>query len=112
MSTYRTDHNTARKKKQRERRYAWINSFKENGCINCGEMEICCLDFHHVEEKRFAISSNALRPKEDLREEISRCVVLCKNCHAKVHAGVDRLDTGGTQLTVPRKHGEREPDGG
>ena len=30
--------------------------------------------------------------KEDAKKELDKCVLLCRNCHAEVHAGVTNLD--------------------
>ena len=61
------------------------------GCKLCSERDHCCLDFHHIDpsSKSFSISRRTLKTyAENIDSEISKCVVLCKNCHAKVHAGV------------------------
>ena len=65
---------------------------KKKECIICGEDEYCCLDFHHKnpEEKEFTLSSeiNSGRKKEDIIKEINKCIVVCSNCHRKIHAGI------------------------
>ena len=69
-----------------------IDLFKQFGCqVNgCTETDPCTLDFHHIEPKRFAIScTEAVNPSfSTLMEEICKCVVICANCHRKVHAGI------------------------
>ena len=65
---------------------------KKPGCKYCGEMEPVCLDFHHRDPsmKSFTIGKHT-GSKYDLsklREEIAKCDILCRNCHAKVHAGI------------------------
>lgn len=71
---------------------AWLRSFKEtHGCEVCGETTPCCLDFHHLDpqEKERTISEFArVATVEQLKQEIEKCVVLCSNCHRKVHAGL------------------------
>lgn len=61
------------------------------GCQQCGEMDPACLDFHHLnpEEKSFNVGGlkGGLHNPEKVREEIAKCVVLCANCHRKLHAG-------------------------
>lgn len=61
---------------------------KSRGCSVCGETHIACLDFHHKdgEEKEFAISQMlSSQGRERVFQEIAKCVVLCANCHRKLH---------------------------
>lgn len=61
-------------------------------CVYCGESDPCCLDFHHIdpEEKLGAVADMASGryPVEVVLREVDKCVVLCANCHRKLHAGV------------------------
>lgn len=60
-----------------------------SGCKYCKEKEPCCLDFHHPGEKDREVSAwIRLKSKQKLYEEIARCIVICSNCHRKVHAGI------------------------
>lgn len=74
---------------------AWIDDIKSCGCQLCPEDDICCLDFHHLlsEEKELTISV-AMHANSVVKvlEEINKCVVLCRNCHSKVHAGRKTCD--------------------
>lgn len=73
----------------------WLRQFKKtHSCEVCGESTPCCLDFHHRDpnDKAIGISEFArVATIEQLEEEIGKCVVLCSNCHRKVHAGVLKL---------------------
>ena len=73
----------------------FITNYKlENPCIVCQEKEPCTLDFHHLSEKdkSFTIASViGSKSIKTLKTEIEKCVVLCANCHRKVHAGVITL---------------------
>lgn len=62
----------------------------DRGCVNCGETEPCCLDFHHLEDKDYNISKmiGDDASLEKIDEEIDKCVVICANCHRKHHAGL------------------------
>lgn len=60
-------------------------------CFYCPENTSVCLDFHHTDPstKKYAVSSKANNvPLKTLMEEINKCIVVCKNCHAKLHAGL------------------------
>lgn len=60
-------------------------------CCVCGENEPACLDFHHTDpsEKEYTISTIVhTHSWEKIVNEINKCVVLCSNCHRKVHANV------------------------
>jgi hypothetical protein len=60
------------------------------GCTYCDERETVCLDFHHIfpEEKSFGLSRVTTQSLETIAAEIDKCVLVCKNCHAKIHAGL------------------------
>lgn len=60
---------------------------KSCGCVICGEKEPCCLDFHHLKDKKFEVSKAPNVSKGRLYAEVQKCIVLCANCHRKVHAG-------------------------
>ena len=84
----RRDINNAWKVEKRKKYRVIKQSFK---CVFCGESEVGCLDFHHLDSstKEFVISVAAAdgfgMPR--LLSEIKKCVSLCKNCHVKVHLG-------------------------
>ena len=78
-----------------KRNKAFVERFKElkatYSCKICGESELVCLDFHHLDpsKKDFEISANIHRRGwKVLMQEIDKCVPLCANCHRKVHAGI------------------------
>ena len=62
----------------------------DQGCRECGERHVACLDFHHLvpSNKKFNVSKGASRSRltdECLLAEIEKCEVLCSNCHRKLH---------------------------
>ncbi len=69
-----------------------IAEAKQNGCSICNEREPACLDFHHLGGKDMTVSSMLGMNEQRVKDEISKCVVLCANCHRKHHAGL--LDIG------------------
>ena len=60
---------------------------RQSGCHNCGITAPDLLDYHHLPgmHKRFAISRGYGREWDDILEEISRCNLLCANCHRQEH---------------------------
>lgn len=73
----------------RKEKVDFIRNYKsERGCSICGETEPICLDFHHnigLKENSIARMCNNGCSIEKIMEEISKCIILCKNCHAKTH---------------------------
>lgn len=78
---------------QRKLRRAWMAELvwqyaESCGCAICGEKDRIVLEFHHLRDKKFMISwalGNA--GWESIANEIAKCVILCANCHRRVHAG-------------------------
>jgi len=61
---------------------------RARGCTVCGETEPWVLDMHHIDpEEKEANSAQSATLKTFLKE-VNKCVLLCSNCHRKVHAGV------------------------
>lgn len=85
------DTHYARNKKTELKLREYALSVKDK-CVICVETEKCCLDFHHVGEKDKEIAKiikNGSMKK--LLYELTKCVVVCSNCHRKIHAGVVKL---------------------
>lgn len=63
------------------------------GCRLCGEKEPVVLDLHHVNmhEKEADVSMLVRCGLKVIKAEIRKCVVLCSNCHRRVHAGLLNL---------------------
>ena len=94
---------------QRWRRNARRRLIEEFGgaCALCGFDEPICLEFHHLdrETKSFGFAARGItRSYESLREEATKCVLLCSNCHALVEAGILRppVKHAGANLTRRR----------
>ena len=75
------------KKKHRNFIKQKIQQLKSEGCCICGECDPCCLDFHHLRDKEFEIGHSMDVTLENLMKEVDKCIVLCANCHRKIHAG-------------------------
>ncbi len=78
-------------KKQIQDRKDIVNNIKsKNGCEMCNETNHIVLVFHHEnpKTKMFNISEKMSIGLFKLFDEIEKCIVLCANCHRKVHAGL------------------------
>ncbi len=62
-------------------------AYKGGKCKKCGyDKCVGALDFHHINprDKDFTISGNAGK-WENIKKELDKCELLCKNCHAEQH---------------------------
>ena len=73
----------------RKSRRAMLLKYKtDRGCQRCREKHVACLEFHHRDEstKSFNVMTEGLVVAlETLMAEITKCDVLCANCHKKLH---------------------------
>ena len=77
----------------------------------CGACRLCgddrcssALEFHHLDRatKRLGISAGGLSLATDvLRQETSKCILLCSNCHAEVESGVRQLEVSQARSGQP-----------
>lgn len=97
----------------KKRRVASVKKWRENAKLAMvesmgGECQICgynkshkALEMHHIDpdqkEKSFGQLIAAPQRLEEWFGELSKCILLCANCHREVHAGV-------TELPVTYKH--------
>ena len=70
----------------------WRNWKSEQGCQYCNENEAICLELHHLDP---TIKDDSLANMvahgvswKNLMEEAKKCIVVCSNCHRKIHAGI------------------------
>lgn len=84
--------NTIRREKVRDE----LRGIKSKiGCLFCNEKEGVCLDFHHTDDnKEFSIAGGSFGRTKTMKE-ILKCVVLCSNCHRKLHAGILQIPNEG-----------------
>jgi hypothetical protein len=56
-----------------------------SGCVDCGELDVCVLEFDHVGVKTGSVMQQARREVglARLSAEIQRCEVRCVNCHRR-----------------------------
>lgn len=80
------------KKYPKTRSHSAIAKDERGGkCELCGfDKHYNCLDFHHKipSNKQFSISQASRKKIEEVRVEAAKCILVCKNCHALIHAGV------------------------
>ncbi len=66
--------------------------YKGGCCQLCGyDKYVGALQFHHLNpnEKEFSLGkTGATYVWEDVKKELDKCICLCANCHAEVHAGL------------------------
>lgn len=66
-----------------------VNQIRSKGCSICGEKSICCLDFHHLDpsEKEYGVAQmlGTGYSLEKIKKEIDKCILVCSNCHRKIH---------------------------
>lgn len=90
ISNYRKNNKEKVKKwsdKYRDKRLQEYLSMKDKlKCEKCGENHIATLDFHHLDplQKDKSVTKFIYSPKK-LEQEINKCIVLCSNCHRKLH---------------------------
>lgn len=81
-----------RAKKRKQAIRILLQKYKETlSCSVCGENHAACLEFHHKNnaKKSFSVSDGIERggfSQDALLSEIKKCIVLCANCHRKLHA--------------------------
>lgn len=67
---------------------AWFRSIKKSSyCLDCGNSDPWVLDFHHLSKKSKDISTMVCQGYsiKAIEAEMSKCIVLCANCHRKRH---------------------------
>lgn len=71
----------------------WYNALmKDKCCTYCPENCIPCLDWHHLDpstkNENISKMMNSCRTFNTILEEMNKCIVVCSNCHRKIHAGL------------------------
>jgi hypothetical protein len=74
----------------------WYKEYKSKlKCEICGENSTVCLDFHHRDRKTKDLSVANFRQRgwsaERIKTELDKCIVVCSNCHRKIHAGIIKI---------------------
>lgn len=89
------DSQSIRVKKNRElsrqKVYNFLKKYYNNDlkCAHCGESDVRCLQFHHNDpiKKESYITTMCYQGYgiEKIKKELDKCVLLCANCHCKIH---------------------------
>lgn len=79
--------------KRRRKIFEWFMEYKSTlSCKQCGESTSVCLDFHHIGKEEKDIDLGYAKKWgwgiKRIKKEIDKCIVLCSNCHRKVHVGM------------------------
>lgn len=75
-------------------------------CADCERTYIYqAMSFHHLDPRKKDFSWNELkkRSQEQINEELSKCVLLCLNCHAIRHVSLESTMT--TTVSTKTEHG-------
>lgn len=78
------EHNKRNRKILKEKFLEFKSTLK---CSICFESRHWCLDFHHVNDDKLSNVSDLVRfgNWNKIMEEIEKCIVVCRNCHADIH---------------------------
>lgn len=80
----------ARNEQNKKNKKIFINEYKASrGCSICKENHVACLQFHHLDPTNKKANIHELIKKnlsiENILEEVNKCIILCANCHFKLH---------------------------
>jgi predicted transcriptional regulator len=69
---------------RRNLRYVY-EVLRDSGCVDCGETDLCVLDFDHVGIKSCSVTRLAVDgcSLARVKDEIGQCEVRCANCHRR-----------------------------
>lgn len=92
-------------KSNREKAFDLVWNLKTGKECKCGENDPNCLDFHHLDGKIASLTQAAKNRWSEKRilEEVEKCVLLCANCHLKLHPVENKTENPkGTTLRFRR----------
>ena len=89
----RLDNQTRKHQKTILRRSMKLQVIKMLGgkCSRCGYNKcIDALEFHHKnpKEKEFKLGSGNTMSWKEYKNEVSKCILLCSNCHKEIHSSL------------------------
>lgn len=77
--------------------------YKGGKCQLCGyNHTMRSLDFHHVDpsSKAMGFGANHNRSWQSVRDELDKCVCLCRNCHGEVEEALELVEWGHAPLPI------------
>jgi len=80
--------NNPYRRKYKDKNREYVHRYKQIcGCQKCGEKKYWILDLHHTDpsKKDFDFFTGVSRNRKVLKDEMRKCIVLCKNCHYDFH---------------------------
>lgn len=79
--------NKEKRKETRKEKKKYLWEYKKRHPCKCGEKHPACLVFHHRDKTRkdTEVASLLSSSWKKLKDEISKCDVVCENCHKKIH---------------------------
>ncbi len=69
----------------RTKRYSYVRDRLKSGCVDCGIDDIRVLEFDHVHGTKISGVADMVNQGasfDRVKEEIDKCEVRCRNCHA------------------------------
>lgn len=90
MKFNQKEYDRVRSAERRERSRMFVRKHLEHHpCVRCGEEDWRVLEFHHRRkiDKRFSVGFMVSRgmPVDQIKEEMTKCDVMCSNCHRRHH---------------------------
>lgn len=78
------DNDTSKNKRLKKRKFVY-SYLLDHPCVDCGESDPITLEFDHLDSslKEHSISNMMGMSIEKIKLEISKCEVVCANCHRK-----------------------------
>ncbi len=78
---------TAQQRERRRKKREWLVEYKSTLSCECGENHPAVLDFHHDDDNKEIGVADAIHycSIERVMKEIEKCIVVCSNCHRKLH---------------------------
>ncbi len=62
----------------------FIRSLKKSPCVDCGKSyPFYVMHFDHLRDKKRGLSDMKTASKETILKEVSKCELVCANCHAE-----------------------------